>query len=844
MSTGPSNDRPTVYSSEDDAVQSRSCPESRFGSQPVAHLRLELGEIIGRGGMGVVYRATDRDLGRCVAVKMLRPELVGTALERRFFREARVTARLRHPAIPAVHAQGTTRDGTPFLILRLIEGDTLKQLLRRRSGPSSNAGKFLSIFESLCHAVGFAHRNGVIHRDLKPANVMVGAHGETQVMDWGLAKVLNDDDGSAIGCGDVDSSPWKGDESTAGVEGTETRAGEVMGTLAYMAPEQARGDIDRISAGTDVFALGAILCELLTGEPPFGRDSTDRVLARVRAGDLTYCQHLLDESVADPDLIALCRECLSPDAADRPRDARVVAERIAAIREQAENRARQAELEREKVQVRLAEQRKRRRQLTLIATALITVLSVGVVGTTTGFLRARAMRAQAERHAIEAEAERDAKMAALRAERKIRSEAIAALRLATSRMIEDQLAKSPRISETERAFLEQILAHHRRLAELGGDDREGQSIRAEGLMRVGQIQYRLGQLEEAETSWRQALAEYRRLADRFPADVETERQLAGIGWQLAVLMIMVNRPDESRRYFDEAREISARLANRPSAEPRDRRQYARLLNSFGLWLRGQGQEDRAEDVFRRSMRCLEQAVPHTDDSADHDHLAATLLNLGSLLRDTGRSGEAEHCYRRAIEIREMLTRDSSVPPSARDALTQLRMNLGHLLRSTGRAEQAESVYRQGLVEQQTLVETYPAVPEYRKRLGDFHLNLAIICAGRDLRLAAQALEEAVEIFERLCREVPNVADYASRLSHSLYNLGVVQMQLAPDDAPATLERAREILVPLVERFPDNDGFRRRLDSTVELLAQFEPDMPTVSDDDSDNTASTEVARKR
>src|SRR5262249_30223272 len=147
---------------------------------------------IARGGMGVIFRATDNALGREVAIKVLVERFApdsGTA--RRFADEARIAAQLQHPGIPPVHDVGTLPDGRPFLAMKLIKGQTLEELLQARPDVSGERGRYVAVFEQVCQAVAYAHSRGVIHRDLKPSNVMVGAFGEVQVMDWGLAKVLS-----------------------------------------------------------------------------------------------------------------------------------------------------------------------------------------------------------------------------------------------------------------------------------------------------------------------------------------------------------------------------------------------------------------------------------------------------------------------------------------------------------------------------------------------------------------------------------------------------------------------------------------------------------------------------
>ena len=158
---------------------------------PLSPHGYQLLDEIGHGGMGVVYRARDTVLDRDVAVKLLSNHYpADSPAAQRFLSEARITGQLQHPGIPAVHQVGTLADGRPFLAMKLIKGSTLETLLKYRPDPSADRGRLPAIFEAVCQAVGYAHAHRVIHRDLKPANVMVGAFGEVQVMDWGLAKVL------------------------------------------------------------------------------------------------------------------------------------------------------------------------------------------------------------------------------------------------------------------------------------------------------------------------------------------------------------------------------------------------------------------------------------------------------------------------------------------------------------------------------------------------------------------------------------------------------------------------------------------------------------------------------
>lgn len=215
--------------------------------------RYALRELIARGGMGVVYAAEDEKLHRRVALKVLDSAGTNAELTQRLIREARILAQLEHPGIVPVHDVGTLPDGRVFYTMKFVEGLRLDQVVKQLDSLPQR----LRLFLRICDAVAFAHARGVLHRDLKPANVMVGSFGEVLVMDWGLAKILQE---PAVAEETVFvSSPKK----LSGEEDTQTTVvtghGTVMGTPGYMSPEQERGETERIDARSDVFSLGALL---------------------------------------------------------------------------------------------------------------------------------------------------------------------------------------------------------------------------------------------------------------------------------------------------------------------------------------------------------------------------------------------------------------------------------------------------------------------------------------------------------------------------------------------------------------------------------------------------------
>jgi len=293
-----------------------------------------LGEI-GRGGMGTVYKGRDKDLGRDVALKVLRADLAEeAAVVQRFVEEAQVGGQLQHPGIVPIYGIGLQKGGRPYFAMKLVKGETLASLLEG----GKKGSELIGIFERVAQTVAYAHSRGVIHRDLKPSNVMVGAFGEVHVVDWGFAKVL--------GREETHGRPGATIVATVrtGAEGSQSVAGSVMGTPAYMPPEQAMGQIEELTERSDVFALGAILCEILTRQPPYTGTMQDQILAAAQAR-LEEAHGRIDACSAPDALKRLARDCMAPLPKDRPKDAAAVAQRVAEHLASVEERARQAEID-------------------------------------------------------------------------------------------------------------------------------------------------------------------------------------------------------------------------------------------------------------------------------------------------------------------------------------------------------------------------------------------------------------------------------------------------------------------------------------------------------------------
>jgi eukaryotic-like serine/threonine-protein kinase len=267
-------------------------------------------ELLGehaRGGLGKIFRARDRDLGRELAIKEMRTP--DTASAARFVREALITARLEHPAIVPVHEAGRWENGEPFYAMKLVSGRTLKAVVQQEAGLTARLALLPSVI-AVADAIAYAHDQGVIHRDLKASNVIVGAFGETVVIDWGLAKDLHrPDDILAEG-----QSPYR-------VDAEQTIAGTVVGTPAFMPPEQARGE--EVDARADVYALGGLLYYTLSGTAPHGGNSREDILARARNAPPRPLAEVVPG--LPPDLAAIVAKAMAREPEDRYQTAQALA---------------------------------------------------------------------------------------------------------------------------------------------------------------------------------------------------------------------------------------------------------------------------------------------------------------------------------------------------------------------------------------------------------------------------------------------------------------------------------------------------------------------------------------
>jgi tetratricopeptide (TPR) repeat protein/tRNA A-37 threonylcarbamoyl transferase component Bud32 len=749
----------------------------------------ELFEELGRGGMGVICRARDVALDRDVAIKLLAERYPADSLPaQRFLSEARITAQLQHPGIPAVHQVGTLADGRPFLAMKLIKGNTLEAILKQPTGPAAERGRLLAIFEAVCHAVGYAHAHRVIHRDLKPANIMVGAFGEVQVMDWGLAKVLGEATPSSADAPAAEQTrAWTEIHSTP-EDGSHTQAGSLVGTPAFIPPEQALGEIDKVTERSDVFGLGALLAVILTGQPPYVGETFEAVRVQAARGKLEDCYARLKASGAEPELVGLCKACLAFEPAERPRDAGAVAQAVAGLRAAAEERARTAEREQAAAAARSAERRKRRQQW-LGAAAVLAVALVG--GLTAVVVLQR--RANAELAAEKAKVQARFDMA------------VKAIETFHTGVSEDALLKNPQFEELRTKLLKEAAGFYDELQKLlqGQTNARSQRALGSGYYQLAELTEKIGRKTEALAVHEKALTVRRELAEAADADIDTRLDVCRSLLAVGLLRCATGDKAGGLTVLEEGRDLARQLAaHYPTDSIRSVMASGEYHIGTILFEMGKVVESLAAAEKARAIQ-LRLAVANPVDTRFQSDLARGHLSIGYILSQQGKTAEALAEIEKAHSIRlELAKANPTVSQFQRD-LGNSHLNIGVALsrmdqpaRALAEYEKARDVYRK-------LVEATPAVNQFQRDLANSQHEISALLADTGKPAPALvAAEKALAIRQKLAAANPSVTDFQSDLAFSYEQLASRLSEMGkPTEALAEYRRAEVICQKLANANP-------------------------------------------
>jgi serine/threonine-protein kinase len=765
------------------------------------------------GGLGAVFVALDTELHREVALKQILESHSNDPISRaRFILEAEVTGGLEHPGIVPVYGLGTNGDGRPYYAMRFIRGDSLKEAIERFHAERAlkhDAGrrslelrKLLRRFTDVCNAIEYAHSRGVLHRDINPGNVIVGRHGETLVVDWGLAK--------PIGRVDTSSDSGEGTLVPCSASGSaDTVPGSVMGTPAYMSPEQAGGELDKVGPRSDVYSLGVTLYCLLSGKAPFAGDDVAAVLRSVKAGDFPHPRRV--NSAIDHGLEAICLKAMRRAPEDRYATPRELAddierwtadEPVLAWREPLFRRARRWA-------------RKHRTAVTAAAAAAVAAVA--------GLLLVLVVQTQANRRLRQANINEHSARQTAQDRLALALEAIKAYHSGAS---QDILLKEPQFGELRTRLLARSLDFYRKLGSQLERDRDGGAAArpalAEATSQIAELTDQIGSKREALEGSERALALWETVAREQPRDPRHPREVAFSLLRIARIQADNGRRDAAAASYQRCLAELESLAGENPRDIRSRTGLASALQGLGILRADGGQRTGAQALLQRSLE-LFQALARADPNDPNfpGSVARIQESLGLMEANRGRTDEALALLDQAKATGERLARDNPAIGSFRGRLGWTLTNLGLLQWRLGRIDQARGSFEQARDLQETLFRQYPTVTQYEADLAASFGNLSNLEseAGRN-DAALDAIDRARAILERLARNNPSYTAYRRDLGTTYNNGGfaLYKSHRLPESR-IQLERALEIRRELVRQNPDMSRLRRHLARTCYNLGR-------------------------
>jgi serine/threonine protein kinase/Tfp pilus assembly protein PilF len=777
-------------------------------------------EQIGEGGMGTVWMAEQTEpIQRRVAVKVVKEGMDSRQVLARFEAERQALALMEHPNIAKVLDAGQTPSGRPYFVMELVKG---KPITKYCDEKRLDVRQRLELFGDVCRAVQHAHQKGIIHRDLKPSNVLVAPYDgrpAVKVIDFGVAK--------ATGQRLTDKTLFTG-------------FGALVGTPEYMSPEQAEVNNQDIDTRSDIYSLGVILYELLTGSTPLTRQ-------RVKEVALLEVLRVIreDEPPRPSTRLSESKDSLASISAQRQTEPAMLTRQVRGELDWIVMKALEKDRNRRyetangfamdvqryladepvlacppSVSYRLRKFLRRYKKPVLAASAMLFLLVTAIVGTSIGLVRALDAERQTRR-------ERDDKEEARRQTRQ-------ALNTMTDEVIEELLGAQVQLTDKHREFLNKVLEYHAAFAAASGDDPEGRHSRADGFFRVGSIRFFLGDLKEAEAAFREAVALQKQLADEFPDRLDFHHDLGLSHHHLGMLLSSAHRREEAEAAYREAVIIHEQLTAE-STKAEFRSDLAKSKSGLGYALLLTDQPEEAEKHFLDARAIGEQlAREWPDEFAYQQGVVLDSYNLSMLLFNTNRPKEAEEVCRHTVELGRQLAAKFSNRPEFRHDLAQLYAFQGVMLQSSHRPGEAEKAWREAVKISKELVAKFPARTEYRIELALALNNLGkLLMDYRHSLEADEVFRETVALFERLVVEVPTRPDFRLQLSMNRLNMGVVFYRSKRwKEAEQAWNKSLEVGKQLIHDYPDRHFYRTPVIMCYSHLAllQHETGRPAQAED--------------
>jgi serine/threonine-protein kinase len=728
---------------------------------------LELLELLGSGGMGVVFKARQTTLGREVAVKFLRDaHREGARQQERFLQEARAVARLKHPNLVQLYEFGETpsNGGTtaqPYLVLEYVSGGSLADRLRGSSLPPGDTARLV---ETLAGAIHYAHEQGVIHRDLKPANILLSQEDkETRRQGDKEKEGANPVSWSPSLL--VSLSPKITDFGLAKCQSDTglTRTGDVLGTPSYMSPEQTVGKSTAITAAVDVYGLGAILYEALTGRPPFRAETEIATLSQVQQEEPVPPRRL--QPTVPRDLETICLKCLRKEPGRRYATAQELADELRRF------------LAGESIQARpvgtgerVLRWCRRKPGVAGLLAALLLVFLAGLSSVLVLWQRDR-------QHAADFKRERDIALHEQeRAEHHLRGVREGADRLTK---LGNELRQRPGLADTGTAVLEEALTFYEQLLPEQGTALAVRLEAAQLYGRLAGIHHTLGHWDKAVDAYGQQANVLSNLLAEEPPKVAHRYQLANSHRYRGNVLRDLRKLGEAREAYDQAAELQEQLLRESPNDAGSKVALANTLLNKATVLSSRDEAEPLERLYNHILELYRAAVANEPDNLGYRaELALGLEEQGLFVLNRGRTSQAMTLVREALTIHQQLLASRRMPRSFERYVALNYASLGKVQAAAGQLGSAEQSYREGIKFLEQLVKEFPHLVFYRLSLAQTMAGLAALLEAGNRRPEAETIRaQVVSLYETLMATSPKNTENLRGLVQSYVAWAVVLGEL-------------------------------------------------------------------